>query len=162
MIISLAVYVPILLAISALSMYFIFGVLIKQIRLMRRPFELADQYDDITRIILVRFRRVLLIISLVIIIMGMIPIAINLLTLFFDTGRPKVIKPISLVYSLGVHIQGLLLSYLVSRLYRLASNEKEMTDFTQHHLEQEAIDQKVITDKTQVGLEKELQDEKDK
>lgn len=134
---SLTNYVLLLLAISAVSMYFIVGVLIKQVRLLRAPFEQADQYDEATRKILVHFRYVLFIISLTIIIMGMIPIVINILTLLVDTGRPKTVKMVSLVYSLGVHIQGLLLSYLVSRLYRLASNEKDMTDFTQHHLEEE-------------------------
>lgn len=135
--ISLQIYILVLLGISAVSMYFIFGVLFKQIRLLKAPFEQADQYDEATRKILVRFRYVLFIISLTIIIMGLIPVIINLITLFVDTGRPKTVGPVSLVYSLGVHLQGLLLSYLVSRLYRLASNEKEMTDFTQHHLEEE-------------------------
>lgn len=135
--ISIELYVMTLLGISAVSMYFIFGVLFKQIRLLKAPFEKADEYDEATRKILVRFRYVLFIISLTIIVMGLIPVAINILTLLIDTGRPKVVQPISLVYSLGVHLQGLLLSYLVSRLYRLASNEKDMTDFTQHHLEEE-------------------------
>lgn len=133
--ISIELYVAILLAISAVSMYFIIGVILKQIRLFKAPFEDADQYDDQTIKTVLRFRIVLFIISLVIILMGMIPITINILTLVIDTGRPKVVQPISLIYSLGVHIQGLLLSYFVSRLYRLASNEKEMTDFTQHRLE---------------------------
>lgn len=140
--ISLELYVCILLGISALSMYFILGVLIKQIRLLRAPFVAADQYDEATRKILYRFRRVLFVISLTIIIMGLIPIGINILSLLINTGRPRVVSTISLVYSLGVHVQGLLLSYLVSRLYRLASNEKDMTDFTQHHLEKELQDEK--------------------
>jgi hypothetical protein len=135
--ISLELYVTILLIISAFSMYFIVGVLIKQLRLLKAPFVLDEQYDEHTRKILVRFRRVLFVISLTIIIMGMIPIAINILSLCINTGRPKMVSTISLVYSLGVHVQGLLLSYLVSRLYRLASNEKDMTDYTQQHLEHE-------------------------
>lgn len=136
MTISLELYVYILLAISAISMYFIFGVLFKQVRLLRTPFEGAEGFDESTRKILVRFRYALFLISLTIIVMGMIPVAINVVTLFIDTGRPPTVKPISLVYSLGVHLQGLLLSYLVSRLYKLASNEKKITDFTQHNLEQ--------------------------
>lgn len=139
---SIQDYVIMLLGISAVSMYFIGGVLIKQIRLLKAPFEQAEQYDEATRKVLVRFRYVLFIISLTIILMGLIPIGINILTLFVETGRPTTVKPISLVYSLGVHLQGLLLSYLVSRLYRLASNEKEMTDFTQHHLESELKDER--------------------
>lgn len=135
--ISLTTYVLVLLAISAVSMYFILGVLLKQVRLLKAPFEQAEQYDEKTRKILVHFRYVLFIISLTIIIMGLIPVAINILTLLVDTGRPPTVKPISVVYSFTVHFQALMLSYLVSRLYRLASNEKEMTDFTQNHLEEE-------------------------
>lgn len=135
--ISLQIYVLLLLAISAVSMYFIGGVVAKQIRLLRAPFAQADEYDEPTRKILVRFRYVLFIISLTIIFMGLIPIVINVITLLVDTGRPDEVPTISLIYSLGVHLQGLFLSYLVSRLYQLARNEKEMTDFTQHHLEVE-------------------------
>lgn len=135
--ISIELYVMILLAISAVSMYFIIGVLIKQVRLLKAPFEEAEKYDEDTLRIVRRFRYVLFIISLTIIIMGFIPVGINVLTLIVDTGRPMEVKPISFVYSLGVHIQGLLLAYLVSRLYRLASSQKDATDFTQHHLEEE-------------------------
>lgn len=138
--ITIETYVMMLLAISAVSMYFIIGVLIKQLRLLRAPFEQAELYDEATRKKLVRFRHILFVISLTIIVMGLIPVSINILTLFINTGRPATVKPISVVYSLSVHIQALILSYLVSRLYRLASNEKEMTDFTQHHLENELHD----------------------
>jgi len=140
--ISLQMYVLGLLVISAVSMYFILGVLVKQIRLLRAPFEEAEQYDEATRKLLVHFRYVLFIISLTIIIMGLIPIGINLVTLFVDTSRPDNVKPLSVIYSFTVHFQALMLSYLVSRLYRLASNQKDMTDFTQHHLEQELKDEK--------------------
>lgn len=140
--ISLQLYVFILLTISAVGMYFISGVLVKQVRLIRAPFELNDQYDEDVKKILRRFRKILFALSLTIVIMGMIPVAINLITLFHDTGRPRVISATSLVYSLGVHLQSLLLSYLVSRLYRLANNEKDITDYTQHQLERELQDAK--------------------
>lgn len=140
--INLETYVLILLGISAVSMYFITGVLIKQARLLKAPFEQAYLYDEDTRKILVRFRYVLFIISLTIIVMGLVPVAINILTLVVDTGRPHVVKPISFVYSFTVHLQALMLSYLVSRLYQLASNEKAMTDFTQQHLEEELENEK--------------------
>jgi hypothetical protein len=142
MTISLEVYVPILLAISAVSMYFIFGVLLRQISLMRAPFENVDEYDEYTKNRLINFRRVLFAIALTIIIMGMIPVVINIIALLIDTGRPREIQPISFIYSMGVHLQGLLLSYLVSRLYKLASNQKEATDFTQHQLEKELKSEK--------------------
>lgn len=134
---SIEIYVLILLAMSAVSMYFIVGVLIKQLRLLKAPFEEAEKYDEATQKVLKRFRTILFVISLTIIVMGLIPVGINLLTLFIDTGRPQEVRITSFIYSMGVHIQALLLSYLVSRLYKLASSEKDMTDFTQHHLEEE-------------------------
>lgn len=135
--ITMTTYVLILLAISAVSMYFIIRVLLKQIRLLRAPFEEAEQYDEHTRDILRRFRYVLFIISLTIIVMGLVPVTINILTLLINTGRHTEVKAVSFVYSFAVHLQGLMLSYLVSRLYTLASNQKELTDLTQQNLENE-------------------------
>lgn len=60
--------------------------------------------------------------------MGLIPITINVDTMFIETGRPNTVQPVSLIYSLAVHIQTLLLSYLLWRIYRLATddfNDKE-------------------------------------
>lgn len=110
--IDLIPYILTLLAISAVAMVFIVRVLVKQIRLFK--YEVTDKTVK-------HFRSTLFAISLVIIIMGLIPIAINVLTLFVETGRPHTVKPISLVYSLAVHLQTLLLSYLLWRIYRLAS-----------------------------------------
>lgn len=144
---TIQTYVLILLAISALSMYFIIGVFIKQIGLLRMPIEQAEQYDENFRKILLRFRYVLFLISLTIIIMGLVPVTINILTLFVSTGRPITVQPISFIYSFTVHIQALMLSYLVSRLYRLASNQKDATDFTQHHLEDELQEKNGVANK---------------
>jgi len=117
--IELIPYILILLAISAVAMFFIIKVLAKQVKLFKYP--ITDQ--DISH-----FRNVLFAISLTIIVMGLIPIAINVATLFIETGRPTTVKPISLIYSLAVHIQTLFLSYLLWRIYRLATddfNDKE-------------------------------------
>lgn len=117
--IDLIPYVLILLTLSAIAMVFIFRVLIKQLQLFKQP--ISDK--DVSH-----FRNVLFAISLVIIIMGLIPIAINVYTLFNETTRPATVSPLSLVYSLGVHLQTLLLSYLLWRIYRLASgsfNDKD-------------------------------------
>lgn len=111
--IDLITYVLILLAISAVAMYFILRVVVKQVKLFKSP--ITDK--DIRH-----FRSTLFAISMTIIIMGLIPIAINLFTLFHPTGRPAQIKPVSLVYSLGVHLQTLFLSWLLWRIYRLASD----------------------------------------
>lgn len=117
--IDLIPYILILLAISAVAMFFIARVLVKQIKLFRYP--ITDQ--DISH-----FRNVLFAISLTIIIMGLIPIAINIATLFIDTSRPNTVQPISFIYSMGVHLQTLFLSYLLWHIYRLATddfNDKE-------------------------------------
>lgn len=117
--IDLIPYILVLLAISAVAMFFIVRVLVKQIKLFRYP--ITDQ--DISH-----FRNVLFAISLTIIIMGLIPIAINIATLFIDTSRPNTVQPISFIYSMGVHLQTLFLSYLLWRIYRLATddfNDKE-------------------------------------
>lgn len=117
--IELIPYILILLAISAVAMFFIVRVIAKQITLFKYP--IADKTVR-------HFRNTLFAISLVIILMGLIPITINVVTLFVETGRPATVKPISLVYSLAVHIQTLLLSYLLWRIYRLASanfNDRE-------------------------------------
>lgn len=147
--ITLDIYVSLLLAISGVAMYFIIGVLVKQLRLLKVPFR---GYDDSTQRVLKHFRNVLFIISLTIIFMGAIPIVFNILALFIDTGRPRLVALPSLIYSLSVHIQGLLLSYLVSRLYRLADNEQDITDYTKHTLEEEAVANKA---ETELNLKKE-------
>lgn len=110
--IELIPYILILLAISAVAMVFIVRVLLKQIRLFKYAIT-----DKTVR----HFRNTLFAISVVIIVMGLIPIAINVATLFIETGRPATVKPVSLIYSLAVHLQTLLLSWLLWRIYRLAS-----------------------------------------
>lgn len=115
--IDLQTYVIVLLAIAAVDMFYIFKVLREQ----RRLFKFTIQDRDVRH-----FRYVLFAIALVIIIMGLIPIAINLYTLFIDNaGRPHRVAPLSLVYSLGVHLQSTLLSYLLWQIYKLAKNSTE-------------------------------------
>lgn len=112
--INLIPYILILLAIAAFGMIFIFRVLYKQLKLYKRP--ITDK--DISH-----FRDVLLAISLTILFMGLIHIAINVYTLFDPSGRPPKVSTLSFVYSMGVHIQSLLLSYLLWRIYRLATDD---------------------------------------
>lgn len=115
-------YIIILLAISAVAMGFIIRVLKRQLGLFKQP--LAEK--DIKH-----FRYTLFAISVVIIVMGLIPIAINVITLFIElsgngnSGRPHTVSPISFVYSMGVHLQTLLLSYLLWRIYRLANGDND-------------------------------------
>ena len=112
--IDLQTYVIILLIIAAIGMSYIFRVLREQRRLFK--FKVEDR--DVRH-----FRYVLLAISIVIVVCGLIPIGINLYTLLVSTaGRPHTVSGLSLIYSLGVHIQSLLLSYLLWQIYKLAKN----------------------------------------
>jgi Trk-type K+ transport system membrane component len=112
--IELQTYIILLLIIAAVGMGYIFRVLWQQIRLFRK------KINDVE---LRHFRYILFAISLVIIIMGLIPITINLINLFVETNRPQTVSSTSLVYSLSVHIQSLLLSYLLWRIYRNAGDD---------------------------------------
>lgn len=120
--IGLIEYIFILLAISAVAMYFIFRVITRQVNLFKRPITKKD---------IKQFRYTLFAISVVIVVMSLIPIGINLITLFVEltgngnSGRPSSITAVSFVYSMGVHIQSLLLSYLLWRIYKLANNDDE-------------------------------------
>jgi hypothetical protein len=119
--IGLIPYILILLGISAVAMLFIFRVISRQTDLFKRPIAEKD---------IRQFRITLFAIALVIVIMGLIPITINLITLIVelgdsgDSGRPNTISSLSLVYSLGVHLQTLFLSYLLWRIYRLANDDE--------------------------------------
>lgn len=119
--IGLTLYILILLAISAVAMFFIFRVLLRQINLFKYP--IADKNVK-------HFRYALFFISITIIVSGLIPIGINLLTLLVNTGRPDTVSAVSFVYSLSVHVQTLLLSYLLWRIYRLANSDSDKSDGT--------------------------------
>jgi hypothetical protein len=122
---ELHTYIYGLLVIAATGMYFIFHVLIRQIRL----FKIRESRE------INNFRRKLFALSLVIIIMGIIPIGINIFTLFHNTGRPSHVPLISIVYSGGVHLQSLFLSYILWRVYRLSDdNERDIRDLETKHL----------------------------
>ena len=115
--IDLQAYVIMLLVIAGIGMHFIFKVIREQRRLFKYRIE--------NRIIR-RFRYALFAISVVIVVMGLIPIGINLYTLLVDNaGRPHTVSLVSLVYSLGVHIQSLLLSYLLWQIYKLAAEASD-------------------------------------
>lgn len=117
--IDLIPYICILLTISAFAMSFIVRVILKQLSLYKNPIR-----DPNVR----HFRNILFAISMVIVVMGTIPIVINVYTLFEPSGRTPVVPLVSFIYSMGVHLQTLALSYLLWRIYRLANdsfNDKE-------------------------------------
>lgn len=111
--IDLVPYLLILLAIAGVGLYFVVRVIIRQIKLFRSPIS-----DPNVR----HFRRVLFAISVAIVVTALIPISINLISLFVDTGRVSKVSPVSFIYSLNVHLGSLLLSYLLWRIYKIASD----------------------------------------
>lgn len=111
--IDLVPYLLILLAIAGFGLYFVVRVIVKQLQLFRNPI-----LDPDVR----HFRRVLFAISIAIVITALIPITINLVSLFVDTGRVGKVPPVSFIYSLNVHLGSLLLSYLLWRIYKIASD----------------------------------------
>lgn len=112
--IDLIPYIWTLITISVLSMIFIIKVLLKQIRLFKYP--IVDK--DVNH-----FRNDLFAISLTIIIMGIIPLGINIYTLVNQSGLPATVQPARFIFSVGVQVQILLLSYLLWRIYRLAKGD---------------------------------------
>lgn len=125
---DLQTYIITLLVVAALGMFYIFRVILKQIKL----FKITEAPD------IQNFRLKLFALSLVIVIMGLIPIGINVFTLFNDTNRPHKVPTLSLVYSAGVHLQSLFLSYILWRIYRLADEQEEVvTQLETKHLADE-------------------------
>lgn len=111
--IDITTYILILLAISGVALSFVIRVILKQLQLFKTP--LSD--PDVRH-----FRRVLFAISLAIVLTALIPIGINIISLFIDTGRFDRVPPISFIYSMNVHLGSLLLSYLLWRIYKIASD----------------------------------------
>ena len=94
----------------AISITFIVLVIIKQWRLMRLPIDKE----------VVIFRRVFFVLSLIILAGNIIPIIIDVLTLFIETGRPANLRPISVSYALSNSFTAAVSAALIWSLYRLA------------------------------------------
>lgn len=116
--VSIQIIAAILLFFRIVSMTFIGIVLWKQWNLFKRP----------TLPQLILFRRVLFAIAIGIAIFNIIPIVIDALTLFVDTGRPQSLKPISIAYAFSNSIGAALSSVLIWALYKLA--ETRVIDIT--------------------------------
>lgn len=114
-------YASILLVIRLVSMWFIGSVLVRQMILFRYPIAKP----------LVWFRRTLFLLALFVFIGNIAPLIIDALTIWGDLTRStRIVKPISLVYTIDAAGTALLSSVLIWTLYRLASGEKTQTDTT--------------------------------
>jgi len=117
----------VLLVMHIASAVYIFTVLRKQARLLMLP---IDTY-------LKHFRMALFALSAAIFVGNIIPIVIDVLTLLVPINRPVSVSFVSLAYALSNALTALVSAYLIHMLYRLAANEKQITDYTQHSLETE-------------------------
>lgn len=125
--IPIKILAVVLLTTHAGSAVFIFNVLRKQALLLRMP---IDSY-------LKHFRIILFALSLAIFAGNIIPIFIDGATLFVNLGRTPSVRPISVLYAISNALTAFISAYLIHMLYRLAANEKEVTDYTQQSLEDE-------------------------
>lgn len=121
---SIVTLAVILVLFRILSDAFIFSVILKQIALLRMP---VPSY-------LKSFRLVLFFLSLAIFLGNMIPIVIDLLTIFIETGRPAQLRPISVMYAISGATTALLSAFLIWLLYRLADNDHDITEYTEQCL----------------------------
>lgn len=139
--IPIELYASFLLVIRIISMTFIFMVLKRQWGLFKIPIQDEARIDKKAAR---HFRRVLFILALIIFIGNIIPAGIDIMTLITDnTGRPRIVQPISVLYTMTASGTALLSSYLIWRLYRLAAGEKIITDRTQYRLEDELKEEKL-------------------
>lgn len=106
------------------SMVFISFVIKRQIGLFKMP----------TVVKLKRFRRVLFYISLGIFAGNLVPITIDTLTLFVDLGRPGHLRAVSIAYAMSNAITQFLSAYLVWKLYQLAADTQDITDYETRQL----------------------------
>ena len=130
--ISITLYAAILLLVRIVSMTFITLVLKRQWALLKLPIKNAEQYNVKA---LKHFRIVLFMLVLVIFIDNLVPAIIDIATILHaNTGRPNTVQPVSLIYTLTASVTSLVSSYLIWQLYRLAADEKDITDLTMKRL----------------------------
>lgn len=107
--------VVLLLLGRSISIMFILSVLNIQWRLLKRPIE---PYIE-------NFRKILFGLSLAILISNMIPVIIDIATLFTDIGRPAVVSFAGVIYSLSNSLTAAISSLLVWYLYYVATKENK-------------------------------------
>ena len=96
------------------SVGFIIAVIVMQVRLFRLP------VDPEVR----TFRRVLFVLSFLILCSNFAPIAIDLLTIFTETNRPAYVPAISITYALSNSFTAALMSITLWTLYFIAQRKR--------------------------------------
>lgn len=101
------------------SVFFIGFVIKRQVELFRVP----------TMKNLKHFRLTLFYLSLAILIGNIVPITIDTLSLFINVGRPQHVHFASILYAMSNALIEFLSAYLVWKLYQLAADTKDITDY---------------------------------
>lgn len=123
MTINIATLAWILIALHSGSVIFMAFVLRRQFKLFRYDVTYNDsrfEAVDIHRI--KRFRMGLFLLSCVVLLGNVIPIAIDLVTIFatHSVNRPSQVHTISILYAVSNALTALISAYLISTLYRIA------------------------------------------
>jgi len=101
------------------SVFFISFVIKRQWGLLHYPIDKSLKH----------FRLTLFFLALAILVGNFIPIVIDGLTFFINTGRPARVKDTSVIYSLSIAVVEFISAYLIWTLYRLAADTKDITDY---------------------------------
>lgn len=106
------------------SVSFISFVIQRQVGLLKIPIEKELKH----------FRMTLFGLSLAILIGNFIPITIDTLTLFINTGRPEHVRFVSILYAMSNAVIEFISAYLVWKLYQIAANPQDITDYENNRL----------------------------
>lgn len=106
----------------AVSITFIVLVLYRQYKLFgtQIDFQLVPNLTKMERRHVYQIRRVLFTLSVIIFLGNLIPIAIDVLTLFVETDRPRSIAPISIMYAFSNSFTAAFSAIMIWTLYRVA------------------------------------------
>ncbi len=120
--ISIVLLAGILLTFRVLSDILIAYVIRRQWKLLRLP--IPDEYKDDERSVK-KFRKILFFLSIAIFVGNFIPIIIDSLTLFVETGRPAQVKTISVAYAFSNATTALISATLIWLLYFAGYNARD-------------------------------------
>lgn len=121
---TIEVIATILLATRLVSVFFIVKIIILQYRLFgtQIDFSLVPNLTKMQRKHIYMMRRILFALSLIILAGNIIPIIIDIVTLLpnFETNRPSVLHPLSIMYAVSSASTSLLSAVTIQLLYKLA------------------------------------------
>lgn len=122
--ITLEFYLATLIPLGIISMVYIMRVLSRQWLLFKLPIEPS----------IVHFRNVLFALAIAVAIGNFVPLVIDIITVFNLSLRPSILSMTSFLYGFSLHIALILASYLIWKLYKMASRTDRESRSTDHAL----------------------------